>query len=205
MPIIKQSENTFEPVPQGTHPARCCGMVSLGTQPSNHPKYQPSFKVVLMFEFPNEIIEIKGERKPMMTNHFLSAYLGSTKKPSKAAQFLTSWRGRAFTEQELAGFDLSKVIGAPCLLGIVHEDRGGSMREVISSISPLPKGMAAPPAITKPIHFEVEDGRGDKFKALPEWMQKMIESCEEWTSPKVAAPEPSDNDGDNVETDGPGF
>ena len=194
MPIIKQSENTFEPVPAGTHPARCYAMVSLGTQPTNNPKYDPSFKVVLQFEFPNELIEVKGEKRPMMTGHFLSAYLGSVTKPSKANLFLTAWRGRQFTEQELAGFDLAKVVGAPCLLNIVHETKNGKLRETIASISPLPKGMPVVPQINPTVIYEIDEGRNDKFKALPEWMQKMIEQCEEWTAPKASEPDPDPHD-----------
>lgn len=124
MPVLKQSERQFVPVPQGTHPARCYAMISLGTQPANNPKYSDSFKVVLQFELPNEQIEMQdGTRRPMMTSHFLSAYLGSPKKPSRTNEFLTAWRGKPFTAQELAGFDLAKVVGAPCLLNIIHETK----------------------------------------------------------------------------------
>lgn len=189
MPILKQSESTFEPVPPGTHPARCYAMISLGTQLPNNPQFKPSFKVVLQFEFPNEQIEINGERKPMMTGQFLSAYLGSVKKPSKTNEFLTAWRGRPFTEQELSGFDLSKVVGAPCLLNIVHEERNGKTREKIASISPLPKGMSVAAQINPTVIYEIEQGRDKVFQSLPEWMQKMIEACDEWQHP-AAAPEP---------------
>jgi hypothetical protein len=201
MPIIKQSESTYEPVPAGTHPARCYGMVSLGTQPTNNPQFKPQFKVVLMFEFPNEILERNGEKKPMMISHFLSAYLGSTKKPSKTNLFLTSWRGRPFKPEELAGFDLSAVVGAPCLLNIVHEERGGKMREVIASISPLPKGMTINGQINPKIVYEIEQKQDATFQALPEWCQKMIAQCEEWNAPlppHEPEAEAEDDDKDSV-------
>lgn len=189
MPILKQNESTFEPVPAGTHPARCYAMVSLGTQLPNNPQYKPSFKVVLQFEFPNEMIKVGDTEKPMMTGQFLSAYLGSVRKPSKTNEFLTAWRGKPFSEQELSGFDLANVVGAPCLLNIVHEVKDGKTREKIASISPLPKGMTVPPLFNKKIVYEIEQGRDAVFKALPEWMQKMIEGCQEWQHP-AAAPEP---------------
>ena len=180
MPILKQTTSTFTLCPAGTHPARCYAMISLGTQPSNNPAFKPTFKVVLQFELPNESIEVNGVKKPMMTSHFLSAYLGSVKKPSKANLFLTSWRGRPFTETELAGFDLSKVVGAPCLLNIVHEDRNGQPREVIAGIMPLPKGMTVPPQFNKSLIYEVEQGRDAMFQTLPEWIQNMLAKCAEW-------------------------
>ena len=161
-------------------------MISLGTQVSANPQFKPSFQVVVGFELPNEAVEINGEKKPMAVSQFLNAYLGSPKKPSKTNLFLTAWRGRAFTESELAGFDLSKVVGASCLLNIIHEVKDGKTREKIASISPLPKGMTMPLAQNKPIVYEVEQGRDAVFQKLPEWTQKMIEKCVEWTHPAAA-------------------
>lgn len=201
MPILKQSESTFEPVPEGAHVARCYGMISLGTQPSNNPKFKPAFKIVLQFELPEEMIIINGEEKPMMTSHFLTAYLGSVNKPSKTNLFLTAWRGRSFTEKELSGFDLAAVVGAPCLLNIIHETKDGKTRERIASVSPLPKGTKAPPAINPVVKYEIEQGRDKVFAVLPEWMRNMIEKCEEWTHPAAAQepepePDPSDESSD---------
>lgn len=192
MPIIKQNESQFVPVPVGTHPARCYGMISLGTQPSSNPKYSDSFKVVLQFELPNESITMPdGTTKPMMVAHFLSAYLGSPKKPSRTNEFLTSWRGRAFTEKELAGFDLAKVVGSACLLNVIHETKDGKTREKIASISPLPKGMTISGQVNQNVIYEVEQGRDKVFNELPEWCRKMIEQCREWTHPAAAQdPEP---------------
>lgn len=183
MPILKQNESSYKNIEPGTHPARCYGMISLGTQPSGVEKYSPSFQALLLFEFPSEIIEVNGEKKPMSTNHYIKAYLGSVRKPSKTNLFLTSWRGRAFTDVELAGFDLAKVVGATCLLNIVHSNRNGKTREDIASISPLPKGMTLPIQFNQSIVYEIEEGRNEKFRALPEWIQKKIELCSEWTKP----------------------
>ncbi len=149
-------------------------MISLGVQQGQNPAYRPSFQVVLGFELPNEQLEINGEKKPMAISQFLNAHLGSTTKPSKTNLWLSAWRGRAFTEQELAGFDLAKVVGAPCLLNVIHEMKDGKVREKIASISPLPKGMTMNGQINPSVVYEIEQGRDATFQALPEWMQKMI-------------------------------
>src|SRR5688572_23018431 len=59
---------------------------------------------------------------------------------------LESWRGRAFTDQELQAFDLESLLGVNCLLNILHECRNGSTYANVSSIMRLPKGMPAPTA-----------------------------------------------------------
>lgn len=190
MPMLKESESTFEPVPAGTHPARCYQMVSLGTQPPGNPQYKPSFQVVLAFELPNEQIERGGQSVPMSTSQFLNAKLGTQQKPSNTRKFIEAWRGKAFTAQEVAGFDLSKVVGAPCLLNIIHEDRGGKTVSKIASISPLPKGMSMNGQINPSVVYEIEQGRDSVFASLPEWLQKKIEICEEWQHPAASTSEP---------------
>jgi len=199
MPLLKQSESTYTPVPVGNHPSRCYGMVSLGTQAGKNPKFPPTFQVVLMFELPNESIEVNGEKKPMIISKFLNAYLGSPTKPSKTNLFLSSWRSRPFNEQELKGFDISKVVGCTCLLNVVHVEKNGKTREEIASISPLPKGMTMNGQVNPSVVYEIEQGRDDTFKTLPEWMQKMIEKCEEWVHPQAAddAPQEDATDSDN--------
>lgn len=190
MPIIKASDKTFTPAPAGTFPARCYSMISLGTQPAGNPQYKPSFQVLLQFELPTEMIEVNGQPMPLGISKFLNAYLGSPKKPSQTNQFLQAWRGRPFTAQELLGFDLKAVVGAPCLLNIIHTEKSdGSMREQIASISPMPKGMVMPAQVNRKVIYEIEQGRDAVFQSFPEWIQKKIEACEEFHKPVAAVPE----------------
>ncbi len=56
---------------------------------------------------------------------------------------LESWRGRKFTQQELQGFDVETIIGVPCLLNIIQEDKGGETYANVASIMRLPKGLPA--------------------------------------------------------------
>ena len=182
--IIKQTESTYTPVPAGAHVARCYGLVDLGTQPSTNPQFKPQRKGLLLFEIPGETITNGTETRPMGISQFLNAYLGSSRKPSKTALFLTAWRGKAFTEQELQGFDLANVVGAPCLLNIVHEEKDGKVREVIASISPLPKGMVCPVMVNKAVKYEISQGKNETYNNLAPWQQTMISKCLEWTTPQ---------------------
>jgi len=189
MPIIKESESTFKPVPAGAHAARCYAMVCIGTQRSANPQFMPQLQVILCFEIPSEKVEYQGEMRPMVVNQFLNAFLGRPNKPSNTRKFIESWRGKAFTDAEMKGFDLSKVVGSPCLLNIIHEDKNGKTREKIASISPLPKGMTIEKQFHKPVVYEIEHGRNETFNALPEWLRKKIEACEEWNEPQRATSE----------------
>jgi hypothetical protein len=57
---------------------------------------------------------------------------------------LESWRGKPFADAELVAFDLEGLLGAACLLNIVHSNRDGSVFANVASLMKLPKNMAAP-------------------------------------------------------------
>ena len=189
MPIAKETGHTFEPVPAGTHIARCCAVISLGTQPQDNPQFRDMFKVMIQWEVPGELIEYNGEKKPMIISKEYTLSLG---EKSNLRRDLEGWRGKQFTADELKGFDVAKVCGAPCMLSVVHKTTsGGRVYGAITSVSALPKGTVCPPSVHSPQVYEIEDGKDDTFQNLPEWVQKKIEQCVEWTRPVTEAePEP---------------
>ena len=191
MPIAKQGSN-FEPAPPGTHVARCYGCVSLGTQHSE--MFADAFKVMLLFELPFELIQTQeyGE-KPMTISKEYSLSLG---KKANLRKHLDSWRGRSFSEEELKGFEVSNVVGAPCQITVVHsQSSNGNTYAKIESITGLAKGMTCPNQAHASIKYEIEHGKNEVFTALPEWIRKKIEASEELNPGKpqtqqVVEPEP---------------
>lgn len=186
MPLIaKPSE--FEPAPAGTHIARCFGVVDLGTQPSDI--YAPAQKVLLLFELPYELIEWEeGGQKHEAPMTISKEYRMTIGKKANLRRDLISWRGRDFTEEELAGFNVGKVCGVPCQVNIVHGVSGkGSRYAKVESISGLAKGMGCPDPYHPTVLFELEMGKEcEVFKKLPEWIQKKILGCMEWNPDKSA-------------------
>ena len=186
MPVAKESGKDFTPVPAGTHVARCFAVISLGTQSS--PMFPASFKVMLMWEVPGEHIEIDGKPAPMTIP---KEYTLSLSEKAHLRHDLQSWRGKDFTKQELEGFEVQKVIGFPCMLSVLHKESAKKKTyAVVAAVSAMPKGVQCPPQWHKTIHYEISDGQNDVFQALPEWIQKKIAQCEEWTAPRAAAEEP---------------
>jgi hypothetical protein len=191
MPVAKESGGDFTPVPAGSHTARCFAVVSLGTQQS--PMFAASFKVMLMFEVPAERVTVDGEDRPMVIQR---EYTLSLSEKANLRHDLESWRGRQFTKQELEGFEVQKVLGQPCMLSVIHKESAKKkVYAAISAIAGIPKGVVCPPQFHKSIHFEIEDGKHEAYVALPEWIRKKIDGCEEWIHPAAgeapqADPEP---------------
>ena len=81
---------------------------------------QTAEKGQINFELPNLTKEFKpGEgQKPFSIG---KEYTLSLSSKSNLYKDLVSWRGKPFTEEELEGFDLSKLLGKPCQIQIIHK------------------------------------------------------------------------------------
>jgi hypothetical protein len=174
----------FTPAPAGIHRAVCVAYIDLGTQEG--PKYmcpgQTEFKqqVVIMWETPDETIEIEGEKRPFVIAKFYTKSIG---EKSNLCKDLESWRGRAFTPDERAGFDLDKVLGAPCQINIVHEIKDKKTRAKLSAVLPLGKGMAKPISSTKPWRYDITENGQDFPEELSEGFKKIILKSQEFLNP----------------------
>jgi hypothetical protein len=84
-----------------------------------------------MFDFPTETIEINGEQKPRCISITLTK---STHEQAKLRKHLVSWRGRDFTEDELADFALTKLLGVPANVGVTQTKKEGKTYANISTI-----------------------------------------------------------------------
>lgn len=182
----------FKPVPQGAHMGRCHRVIDLGTQDrvwQGQPKGAVR-KVMIAWELFGEEEDgtpLKDEiGKPLV---IAKRYTLSLAEKATLRADLQAWRGRAFTEDELAGFDLQKLVGATAMINVTHTAKEGKTYSNVASISPLPKAMrdAMPAAINKPQYFEVTDPDMELFETFGEKMKELIRGCHEWKKPNAAA------------------
>lgn len=178
MGFIVKAGVDFTPIEPGMYAAVCIGVIDLGTQHSE--KYGPSSKVLLQFEIPEEKVIIEGVEQPRTLSKIYTASLG---KKANLRRDLDSWRGRAFTKEELNGWDLTNVLGAPCMLNIVHQERGDRVYANIANISPLPKNYPPPVSGTPHTTFLLMENQPIP-EHLPDWVKNMIGECEELQSQK---------------------
>lgn len=146
-------------------------VIDLGTQDTTFAgKPKKAHKILLGWE----LSETMSDGRPFSVS---SRYTLSLFDQALLRQHLEAWRGRAFTDEELAGFDVKNVLGAYCLLSIVHNKQGDKTYANVNGIMPVPRGMEKPPAVNDPIHYEIETGDITK---LPEWIQNVIKKSDEW-------------------------
>lgn len=187
--VTETGGREFKLLPAGSHAAVCTMVAHLGLQNGAYmgkPKLQP--KVYLRWQIPAERIEwekdgVKHEG-PMSIG---KTYTESLSEKANLRKDLESWRSKAFSPQELAGFELFNILGKPCLLSVVHDTgEDGKTRAYIQSVSALPKGMSAPTHEGDLLKYDAEN-IGDHAK-LPEWVRQKI--AEQVKPQAKAAPEP---------------
>jgi len=136
MITVSENKSNYTPAPQGVHSAVCVDVIDLGEQQTD---WGPKRMIEIRWQLGE--IDPKSNR-PYLTTKRYTASLGTAKKPSKLREHLRTWRGRDFTVEELAEFDIEKVIGANCQLQILHKPKdGGGSWATVEAILPLAKGM----------------------------------------------------------------
>jgi len=167
----------FEIASEALHEGICYGIVDIGTQYSQ--RYNKAVhKVVFLFELPGERVQFEKEGVkldiPMQINNFYTLSLG---KKSLLRAHLEGWRGKAFTEQELENFDISKVIGAACQLQIIHQKEDdktyANIKYIIKSIN---SGVSME---NQRVYYSMQESQ-DVPENVPEWLVKKIKMSEEW-------------------------
>jgi hypothetical protein len=174
--IAREGGNSFPQLAPGSYPARCYGVILIGTIYDD--LYGKSTtKVLVQFEFPSECIDapdnpdLHGQPYGMSKFYTLSLHEKATLRAD-----LERWRNKPFTKEELAGFDLKNIIGAPCMVAVVKKEDGKSK---ISSVSALPKGMSVLPQINPVRYFDIEED-ASRFDDLPKGIQDMIKKSDEY-------------------------
>ena len=181
-----KKESRIPPLEPDTYPARCVGVYDIGEQYSEkYDKY--SRQIVLSFELPFETIKIDDKDEPRYMSITTTMALGSK---SRLRQILETWRGKAFTEAELNGFDLAALAGVPCLLSVVQKtSANGNTYSTIGGVSKLTKGMTVPDPFREPVVFDLDaPDMNEKIEQLPEWIQKQIKESKTYKDKQDANP-----------------
>jgi hypothetical protein len=164
------SGGDFEQVPQGTFAARCYQIIDLGHQTF---EWKGEAKVAPKVRITWELNEMMKDGRPFSISKEYTASIG---EKANLRKDLEAWRNRKFSASELANFSLENVLGAPCMLGIVHAPSkdGTKTYANLGSIMALPKGMECPELVNPAVKFDI--GTFDKkiFESLTNYVQKKI-------------------------------
>jgi len=160
----------FEQCPAGSFAARCYQIIDLGHQTF---EWKGEAKVAPKVRITWELNEMMQDGRPFSISREYTASIGYKANLRKD---LEAWRGRPFSAEELRNFSLENVLGAPCLLGIVHKPSKDNSKVYanVGSIMALPKGMPSPELVNPAVKFDIGTFDQKVFDGLSSYVQKKI-------------------------------
>lgn len=178
----------FEMTPEGVYTARCYRIVDLGTQKGAEIfGSKEQHKVMVSWE-------LIGKGDPKMqegdnkgkTFSIHKRYTVSLSEKASLRADLEAWRGKKFSPDELKGFDLSNVLGAYCMIQVVHDETGKYAN--VNSIMAF-KG-AKPEPVNADLVFDIDEPDMQVFDTLSDSLKGTIMQAPEWNK-NAGAPKPS--------------
>ena len=118
-----------------------------------------------------------GELQPRTISQ---RYTASLNEKSVLRRDLAAWRGRDFTPEELEEFNLRNIVGAPCLVQIIHREYNGKKYANVASIMSLPKGMAKPQLSEPPLVYDIDEDDPAIVNTFPVWIKETIIKSESY-------------------------
>lgn len=184
----------FPPMESGMYVARCVQMFQIGTITEIiNGESKTHHKVRIGFEFPTEQ-EVFNEEKGKQPYALSKDYTLSMHEKATLRNHLETWRGKKFTEEEAKLFDITKLIGAPCTINVIHKvSNNGQTYAEIGSISPLMKGTLCPEQINPTQILSYDNFDWNLFESLPQFIKDKIRSSQEFKAlPAQSVPQGSE-------------
>lgn len=172
----------FELVPEGVYIARCIRIIDLGGQTSEvKGKTKTQQKLQLSWELledaDGEKIRMEDDR-PFMVH---KKYTASLHEMAMLTKDLQAWRGRKFTDAEIAGFDMKNVLGKYCMMQIAHREVGDRVYVNVETIMTTKR---SPEGYNETVYFDLEEPDFAVFESLSERLQEQIKASPEWENLK---------------------
>lgn len=174
-----------ELIPAGNYIARCYQMIEIGTVEELIMGEKKTLrKVRIGWELPEELRVFnpeKGEQPCVISQEFTL----SMNEKANLRKMLASWRGKDFTEDEAKCFDISKLLGVPCMLNIIHKPSktdSSKVYEQIGSVSPLPKSVKCPDQINRIIKLEYDNFDWGVFDSMPDFIKQKMKGSKEFAA-----------------------
>jgi hypothetical protein len=188
----------FKRVPAGAYIGRCYSLIDLGTQLSSGQfgdKLQHKIRIgwELFGEDENGeplTVDVDGKTMPMTIS---KSYTVSLHEKAGLRKDLAAWRGRDFTDEEAKGFDVSKLIGAYCMVNVTTSETNGKTYSNVAGLTPLPGALknSKPAPVHEHVVFDLDKPDMAVFNSFHEKLQNAIKASPEWARHGKQVPQPA--------------
>lgn len=200
----------FKRVPAGVYVARCYSLIDLGTQRTEGAYgVKMQHKIRIGWELFGEddsgaplTVVVDGKELPMTIS---KSYTVSLHEKASLRKDLASWRGKDFTDEEAKAFDVSKLIGAYCMVNATTSETNGKTYTNVAGLTPLPTALknSKPEPIHEPVIFNLDDPDMTVFTSFHEKLQEAIKRSPEWAAKNGQPRRPEGTAFDDMDSDIP--
>lgn len=201
----------FKRVPQGVFIGRCYSLIDLGTQiTSGQYGEKAQHKIRIGWELFGEdengeplTVDVDGVTMPMTIS---KSYTVSLHEKAGLRKDLAAWRGRDFTDEEAKAFDVSKLLGAYCMVNVTTSETNGKTYSNVAGLTPLPGALknAKPAPVHEHVIFDLDHPDMKVFSGFHEKLQEAIKLSPEWKRSRNADADMVPDSGfDDIENDPP--
>jgi len=179
----------FKKVPPGVYIGRCYSLIDLGTQLSSGQYGEKlQHKIRIAWELFGEdeaghqlTTVVDGREMPLTIS---KSYTVSLHEKAGLRKDLAAWRGKDFTEEEAKAFDVSKLLGAYCMVNATTSETNGKTYTNVAGLTPLPGALknAKPAAVHANIMFDLDKPDMKLFSTFHEKLQDAIKKSPEWAN-----------------------
>ena len=187
----------FKKVPPGAYIGRCYSLIDLGTQLTTGQYGEKlQHKIRIAWELFGEdengnplTIAVDGKEMPLTIS---KNYTVSLHEKAGLRKDLAAWRGKDFTDEEAKAFDVSKLLGAYCMVNATESTTNGKTYTNVAGLTPLPGALknAKPAPVHDNLLFDLDKPDMKAFATFYEKLQEQIKRSPEWAKlhGKQAAP-----------------
>lgn len=172
----------YTPIEAGNYPAICYEMIHIGTVEEEIMGTKKKLnKVRLSWELPTEM-KVWKDGEPERPAAISKEFTLSMNEKATLRKCLASWRGKDFTEEQAKEFDITVLLGKPCMLNVIHKSSkdGAKTYAEIGSVSPMPKGMTCPPQVNQSRELSYDNFNWEIYNSLSDFVKDKIKRSEEF-------------------------
>ena len=174
----------YKRVPAGAHIGRCFSLIDLGTQLSSGQygekmQHKIQIKWELFGEDEQGAALTTDDGAPMTIS---KSYTLSLSDKASLRKDLASWRGRDFTEEEAKAFDVTKLLGAYCMVNVTTSENNGKTYTNVAGLTPLPSALknSKPDAVHENIIFNLDEPDWTLFDSFHDKLKEAIKRSPEY-------------------------
>lgn len=165
----------FKIAPVGSHLARLYRIIDLGTQTTEYMGQTKMLRKVKFFwELHGDDLKT-DDGKPLIQTRNYTLSLGDKASLRKD---LESWRGKSFTDDELRGFDISKLLDKWCMVTVQHRTaNNGNIYADAVAITPVPaivQKAGVPQGVNPCVIFDLQKFDQEVFDSLSQGLKDQI-------------------------------